>query len=82
MNKIPAASRRALLTERKRDAQNCAESTPIWKGKEFSLFGFWQFFAKNKCAKLGIAKTGFLNPQKAKENIKTKNRFYFPKLFI
>ena len=29
-------------------------------------------FAKNKCAKLGIAKTGFSNPQKAEENKKLK----------
>jgi hypothetical protein len=47
-------------------------STPICKGKEFSLFGFCLPFAKNKCAKLGIAKTGFSNPQKAEENKKLK----------
>jgi hypothetical protein len=29
-------------------------------------------FAKNKCAKLGIAKSGFENPQKAEENKKLK----------
>jgi hypothetical protein len=48
------------------------ESTPICLGKEFSLFGFLQPFAKNKCAKLGIAITGFSNPQKGEENKKLK----------
>ena len=42
------------------------------KGQEFSLFGFLQLFAKNKCAKLGIANTGFSNPQKGEENKKLK----------
>ena len=42
-------------------------STPIYLGQEFSLFGFLQPFAKNKCAKLGIAITGFSNPQKGEE---------------
>ena len=60
------------LTERTRDAQNSAESTPICFGKEFSLFGFLQPFAKNKCAKLAIAITGFSNPQKGEENKKLK----------
>jgi len=59
------------LTERTRDAQK-VRSTPIWKRQEFSLFGFLQTFARNKCAKLGIAKTGFSNPQKAEENKKLK----------
>jgi hypothetical protein len=37
---------------------NRVRSTLIWKGQEFSLFGFLPaFFAENKCAKLGIAKT-------------------------
>ena len=54
----------ASLTERTRDAQDSAESTPICFGKEFSLFGFLQPFAKNKCAKFVIANTGFSNPQK------------------
>jgi len=39
---------------------------------EFSLFGFLQPFAKNKCAKLGIANTGFSNPQKGEGNKKLK----------
>jgi hypothetical protein len=60
------------LTERTRDAHNRAESTPIWKGQKFSLFGFCLSFAKNKCAKLGIANPGFSNPQKAEENKKLK----------
>jgi hypothetical protein len=44
-------------------------STPIWKGLEFSLFGFLPvFLQKNKCAKLGIAKTGFQNPKNREES--------------
>jgi hypothetical protein len=38
----------------------------------FSFFDFCLPFAKNKCAKLGIAKTGFSNPQKGEENKKLK----------
>jgi len=60
------------LTERRRDAQNGAESTPIYYGKGFSLFGFLQPFAKNKCAKFGIAITGSQNPQKGEKNKKLK----------
>jgi len=47
---------------------NKVRSTPIWKGQEFSLFGFCLPFAKNKCAKLGIARTGFLNPKRGEES--------------
>ena len=28
---------------------NSAESTPIWKGQEFSLFGFLQAFLQKDC---------------------------------
>jgi hypothetical protein len=70
--KTPYARGKAPLTERTRDAQK-VRSTPIWKGQEFSLFGFLQPFAKNKCAKFGIAITGLKNPQKGEENKKLKN---------
>jgi hypothetical protein len=43
------------------------QSTPICLGQEFSLFVFCLSFAKNKCAKLGIAKTGLENPQKRRK---------------
>lgn len=54
----------APLTEWQRDAQKSAESTPYYKGQEFSLHGFLQPFVKNKCAKLAIVKMGILNPKK------------------
>jgi len=34
------------------------------KGRNLAYLVFACLFAKNKCAKLGIAKTGFLNPKK------------------
>jgi hypothetical protein len=34
------------------------------KGRNLAYLDFCLPFAKNKCAKLGIAKTGFLNPKK------------------
>jgi len=55
LNKIPHA-RFALYGASSTRAQK-VRSTPIWKAQEFSLFGFCLFFAKSKCAKLGIAKT-------------------------
>jgi hypothetical protein len=39
-------------------------------------------YCKNKCAKLGIAKTGFGKPAKEGRKVKTKNCFKFPKLFL
>jgi hypothetical protein len=46
-NKIPYACGYAPLTERMRDAQK-VQSTPIWKGQEFSLFGFLPAFCKKQ----------------------------------
>jgi len=34
------------------------------EGRNLAYLVFCLSFAKNKCAKLGIAKTGFPNPQK------------------
>jgi hypothetical protein len=42
------------------------------KGRNLAYLVFCLPFAKNKCAKLGIAKTGFSNPQKGEENKKLK----------
>jgi hypothetical protein len=43
------------------------------KGRNLVYLVFCKsFFAKNKCAKLGIENTGFSNPQKAEENKKLK----------
>jgi hypothetical protein len=51
-------------------------------GQEFSLFGFFaSLFAKNKCAKLGIAITGFSNPKKGEENKKLKTVSIFLNCF-
>jgi hypothetical protein len=47
----------------------------------FSSFVFCLTFSKNKCAKFGIAKTGF-QPEKEARKVKTKNHFKFPKLFL
>jgi hypothetical protein len=52
------------------------------KGRNLAYLVFCLHFAKNNCAKLGIAKTGFLNPKKEGRKVKTKNRFKFPKLFL
>jgi hypothetical protein len=51
------------LTERTRDAQKVLKARIIVLGQEFSLFGFCQVL-QNKCAKLGIAKTGLENLKK------------------
>jgi hypothetical protein len=42
------------------------------KGGNLAYLVFCLSFAKNKCAKFAIAKTGFSNPQKAEENKKLK----------
>jgi hypothetical protein len=52
------------------------------KGRNLAYLDFCLPFAKNKCAKLGIAKTGFLNPKRGGRKVKTKNRFKFPKLLL
>jgi hypothetical protein len=51
------------------------------RGWNLAYLVFCLPFAKNKCAKLGIAKTGF-QPEKEGMKVKTKNRFKFPKLFL
>jgi hypothetical protein len=48
----------------------------FFEGRNLAYLVFLQaFLQKNKCAKLGIAKTGFQNPKKAEENKKPKNHF-------
>jgi nicotinamide mononucleotide (NMN) deamidase PncC len=41
-------------------------------GRNLAYLVFASLFAKNKCAKLGIAITGFSNPKKGEENKKLK----------
>jgi hypothetical protein len=41
-------------------------------GRNLAYLFFCLPFCKNKCAELGIAKTGFSNPQKGEENKKLK----------
>ena len=72
--KIPHACGYAPLPERTRDAQT---SPPVGghlfeNSRNLAYLVFCLSFAKNKCAKLGIANTGFSNPQKAEENKKLK----------
>jgi hypothetical protein len=43
--------------------KNC-EANLFGKGRNLAYLVFCLPFAKNKCAKLGIAKTGFQNPKK------------------
>ena len=75
--KIPAASRRALLTDRREMRKNCEADLFVRAG--FSFFVFLQaFLQKNKCAKLGIAKNGFPKAAKSvgKQVIKNRSHFY------
>ena len=57
---------------RQAHAQTKCEAHLFGEGRNLAYLVFLQPFAKNKCAKLGIAKTGFSNPQKGEENKKLK----------
>jgi hypothetical protein len=46
-----------------RCAKKC-EAHLFVRGRNLAYLVFACLFAKNKCAKLGIAKTGFQNPKK------------------
>jgi hypothetical protein len=62
----------ARLLVRQAHAQRKCEAHLFGKGRNLAYLVFCLPFAKNKCAKLGIANTGFSNPQKAEENKKLK----------
>ncbi len=64
---------------------NCAKHAYIeWRDLALLIFAMASasMEGKSKCAKLGIAKTGFQNPKKRGRRVKTKNRLKFPKLFL
>ncbi len=50
-----------------REKRKKCEAHLFERGWNLAYLGFCLPFVKNKCAKLGIAKTGFLNPKKREE---------------